>query len=69
MYNYIYITLIIVCNLIHHSNTDKHDVDEDHKLVDASEYTPEKNCYHPIRHACWKQGEKYVNYMDTIHAP
>ena len=26
--------------------------------VKASEYSPEKNYYHPIKHACWKYGER-----------
>ncbi len=27
-------------------------------IVDSTEYNPEKNSYHPIKHACWKHKER-----------
>ncbi|XP_031568810.1 DNA ligase 1-like, partial [Actinia tenebrosa] len=51
-------------------NTHKNDAGEDHEPVDASEYNPEKNCYNPIKHACWKRGERvpYLAVARTFQA-
>lgn len=34
----------------------------DESSVDAIKYNPEKNCYHPVKHACWKHKER-VPYL------
>ncbi|XP_020626643.1 DNA ligase 1-like isoform X2 [Orbicella faveolata] len=38
--------------------------------VKATEYSPEKNYYHPIKHACWKHGERvpYLAVARTFQA-
>ena len=45
------------------SSTDKASDEESAGPVKATEYAPEKNYYHPIKNACWKFGEKSVNFF------
>ncbi|XP_046856445.1 DNA ligase 1-like isoform X2 [Xenia sp. Carnegie-2017] len=35
---------------------------DDEEIVDPVVYNPEKNCYHPLKHACWKHKER-VPYL------
>ena len=37
---------------------DVSDPEPDDNVVDAAEYSPEKNYYHPVKNACWKYGER-----------
>ncbi|KAK3717328.1 hypothetical protein QZH41_011566, partial [Actinostola sp. cb2023] len=51
-------------------SNEKEDESGNQKPVDATEYNPEKNYYHPIKHACWRQGEKvpYLAIARTFQA-
>ena len=31
------------------------------EIVDSTEYNPEKNCYHPLKHACWRHKERWTS--------
>lgn len=40
------------------SSADKISSEESDGPVKPTEYSPDKNYYHPIKNACWKYGEK-----------
>ncbi|XP_028395470.1 DNA ligase 1-like [Dendronephthya gigantea] len=42
--------------------TKTEDASSNGEIVDSREYNPEKNTYHPIKHACWKHKER-VPYL------
>ena len=37
---------------------------DDEEIVDPVVYNPEKNCYHPLKHACWKHKERLATQID-----
>ena len=63
IFHFIHLNKIVLCFLCFRSNTEKVDDSKDEKLISASEYNPEKNYYHPIKSACWRQGERLVDVV------
>jgi hypothetical protein len=41
------------------SKSEKTD-DSPEEMVDSTQYNPQKNSYHPIKHACWTHKERYA---------